>query len=275
MSNFFRIFATQRNEEMNILKKIFLNEHAIMAVILLNAVVIYLQIDGYEWPWLLWVDLGCTLVFLVEMLVKFREYGLKAYWRDGWNKLDGTLVILSLPSLLSPFISVEGAGMSVLLVLRLLRVLKFFRVMHFFPNFGKIVTGFKLAMRESWAVLASFAVIILIFGLINCSLFKELAPMYFGTPLDSIYSVFRMFTIEGWYEIPDTVAAAISMPVMAHVVRLYFCLLLIGGGIIGMSFINSVFVDAMAEDNNDDVKYQLTQLEKKIDRLMKELEEKK
>lgn len=50
--------------------------------------------------------------------------------------------------------------MSVLLVLRLLRVLKSFRVMHFFPNFGKIVTGFKLAMRESWAVLASFTVII-------------------------------------------------------------------------------------------------------------------
>ncbi len=145
--------------------------------------------------------------------------------------------------------------MSVLLVLRLLRVLKSFRVMHFFPNFSKIVSGFKLAMRESWAVLASFAVIILIFGLINCSLFRDLAPEFFGTPLDSIYAVFRMFTIEGWYEIPDTVAAAVSIPFVAHVIRVYFCLLLIGGGIIGMSFINSVFVDAMAEDNNDDVKY--------------------
>lgn len=259
---------------MNPLKKLFLNEHAIMAVILLNAVVIYMQTDGMDSPWLVWIDLACTLVFLIEMLVKFHEYGLRAYWHDGWNKLDGTLVILSLPSLLTPFLSVDGAGMSVLLVLRLLRVLKSFRVMHFFPNFSKIVSGFKLAMRESWAVLASFAVIILIFGLINCSLFRDLAPEFFGTPLDSIYAVFRMFTIEGWYEIPDTVAAAVSIPFVAHVIRVYFCLLLIGGGIIGMSFINSVFVDAMAEDNNDDVKYQLKQVEDKLDQLMKQLEEK-
>lgn len=259
---------------MQYLKKLFLNEHAIMAIILLNAIVIYLQTAGYDWPWLMWTDLFCTLIFCIEMLVKWHEYGVRAYWKDGWNRLDGTLVILSLPSLLTPFVTVEGAGLSVLLVLRLLRVLKFFRVMHFFPNFGKIVTGFKLAMRESWAVLASFAVIIVIFGLINCSLFKELAPAYFATPLDSIYSVFRMFTIEGWYEIPDTVAAAVSMPFMAHVVRLYFCLLLIGGGIIGMSFINSVFVDAMAEDNNDDVKYQLKNMEEKIDQLLNELNKK-
>lgn len=257
---------------MKLLKKLFLNEHVIMLVILLNALVIYLQTDGYNWPWLLWTDWGCTMVFLVEMLVKLHTYSLRGYWRDGWNKMDGTLVVLSLPSLLTPFISVDGAGMSMLLVLRLLRVLKFFRVMHFFPNFGKIMSGFKLAIRESWAVLASFAVIILIFGLINCSLFREIAPAYFSTPLDSIYAVFRMFTIEGWYEIPDSVAAAISMPWMAHVVRLYFCLLLIGGGIIGMSFINSVFVDAMAEDNNDDVKYQLKQMEDKIDRLMEQIE---
>lgn len=256
---------------MRSIKNILLNERAIMAVILLNALVIYLQTDGYTWPWLLWVDLGCTLVFLAEMCVKLRVFGMKGYWREGWNKLDGTLVILSIPSLLTPFISVEGAGMSVLLVLRLLRVLKFFRVMHFFPNFGKIVSGFRLAMRESWAVLASFAVIILIFGLINCSLFRDLAPAYFATPLDSIYSVFRMFTIEGWYEIPDTVSAAVEMPFLAHVVRLYFVLLLIGGGIIGMSFINSVFVDAMAEDNNDDVKLQLKQMEEKLDQLMAEI----
>ena len=52
---------------------------------------------------------------------------------------------------------------------------------------------------------------------------------FFSTPLNSIYSVFRLFTVEGWYEIPD----------------------------------------AMAEDNNDDVKEQLRQLEQKIDELLK------
>lgn len=258
---------------MKTLRRIFLNDRIMMAVILINAIVIYLQTARLTWPWLMWVDLSCTLLFLIEMLVKHAEYGVRNYWRDGWNRMDGILVLLSLPSLATPFVSVDGSGMSMLLILRLLRVMKFFRVMHFFPNFGKIMAGFRLAMRESWAVLASFAVIVIIFGLINCSLFGDIAPEYFRTPTDSIYSVFRMFTIEGWYEIPDAVAAA-SSPVMVHLVRLYFCMLLIGGGIIGMSFINSVFVDAMAEDNNDDVKYQLRQLEEKIDRLLEEKEKK-
>lgn len=253
---------------MTYLRRLFLNDHLIMAVIVINAITIFLQTYDYASPWLTWIDWTCTLIFLIEMLIKLRDQGLRGYWKDGWNKLDGTVVILSLPSLASPFISVEGAGLSVLLAFRLMRVMKFFRVMHFFPNFTKIMAGFRLALRESGAVLASYAVIILIFGLINCSLFKDIAPEFFSTPLNSIYSVFRLFTVEGWYEIPDAIAAA-SSPLMGHFVRGYFVLLLIGGGIIGMSFINSIFVDAMAEDNNDDVKEQLRQLEQKIDELLK------
>ena len=35
-----------------------------------------------------------------------------------------------------------------------------------------------------------------------------------------------------------------------------------------MSLINSIFVDAMVSDNNDDVKAQLREMENKIDRLL-------
>ena len=44
------------------------------------------------------------------------------------------------------------------------------------------------------------------------------------------------------------------------------------GGVIGMSFINSVFVDAMVADNNDDVKAKLDEIEKKLDKLLEEKE---
>jgi voltage-gated sodium channel len=39
------------------------------------------------------------------------------------------------------------------------------------------------------------------------------------------------------------------------------------GGIIGMSLVNSIFVDAMAADNNDEVLKKLNRLEKKLDNL--------
>lgn len=39
------------------------------------------------------------------------------------------------------------------------------------------------------------------------------------------------------------------------------------GGIIGMSLVNSIFVDAMAEDNNDEVLRKLECIEKQLNEL--------
>lgn len=254
------------------LRKLFLNDKFILGVILLNSVIIYLQVTGLSAPIISILDFACTLIFLVEMIIKNKEFGVKAYWKSGWNRLDGILVILSLPSLVEIFLPMGLANLSILLVFRLLRVIRFFRVLHFFPHFSQLIKAFKLAMRESYAILLSFFVCIVIFGLLNCSLFKDIAPQYFATPLDSIYSVFRICTVEGWYDIPDTIAAS-STPFIGGLVRFYFVALLILGGIVGMSFINSVFVDAMVSDNNDDVKEKLNQIEEKLNLLIKENKE--
>lgn len=238
----------------------------IFGVIILNALIIYLQVSGYETFFLGGLDILCTLIFLVEMGLKLYAWGLKGYWTNGWNRLDGILVILSLPSLLTPFVAVSGGSLSVLLALRLLRVLKFFKVMKFFPNFSKIMRDANRAMKETWAVLAAFAVVILIFALISCSLFREVAPEYFATPMMSFYSIFRLFTIEGWYDIPDAVASGMGGMAIG-LIRFYFSVLLIVGGIMGMSLINSIFVDAMAEDNNDAVLYEIRKLQEQIEQM--------
>lgn len=250
------------------LNRIFLNDKFILAVILINSCVIYAQVAGHFNVYINTLDILCTLIFTIEMIVKHIEYGFRGYWKDGWNRLDGTLVILSIPSLMELIIPLDMINLSFLLILRLLRVLRFFRVLHFFPNFSKVVKGFKAAMRDSYAILLSFFVIIVIFGLINCSLFRDADPEHFQTPLRSIYAVFQICTVEGWYEIPNTVAEYYgASSVAAEFVRIYFCLLLILGEIIGMSFINSVFVDAMVADNNDDVLDKLNKLQEDIDEI--------
>lgn len=249
------------------------NDKFIFFIILVNSVVIYMQVSGSELPILSILDMFCMIVFIVEMCVKLHLKGWKGYWSDGWNKLDGSLVILSLPSFLEFFMPTGGGSMSVLLAFRLLRSFRFFRFVHFFGETGmtQMVAGFTRAIKACRSVLAAFLVIILIFGLINCSMFKGVAPEYFSTPMNSVYSVFRMFTVEGWYDIPDAVCSGVD-PRWTGLVRLYFCTLLALGGIIGMSFINSIFVDAMAEDNNDDVKEKLEEMEQKLDEIMKRME---
>ena len=55
--------------------------------------------------------------------------------------------------------------------------------------------------------------------------------------------------------------------------KIYFSILLFMGGIIGMSLVNSIFVDAMAADNNDEVLEKLSQLEEKLDKIQSEQKE--
>ena len=254
-------------------KQIFLNEKILLFVILINTLVIFFQESGFVSPAWLYLDLICTLFFVIEMFIKINTYSFKEYWKDNWNRFDFIIVCITTPAILTAFFdNSELSNLSVLLTLRLLRVFRLFRAFHFFPNFGKIMEGLSRALSQSKAILLGFFVIIVISGLINCCLFKNIAPEYFATPLDSIYTVFRIFTVEGWYDIPDAIAATTS-PLIGKISRLYFCLLLCGGGIIGMSFVNSVFVDAMAEDNNDGVIEQLNRIEKKLEEMESKMNE--
>ena len=259
---------------MNYLKKIFLNDHIIMAVILVNSLVIFLQESGYNPAYIQILDTVCTLVFMVEMFVKQWDKGIAEYWRSGWNILDGTLVILSIPSIAGYFIPNDFEYLSVFLILRMLRIFRFFRVFHFFPNFAIIMKNVRLAFKQSFSMFAGFIILLIVVGMINCSLFAEICPEYFRTPLDSIYSMFRLCTIEGWYEIPDAVSAELTAG-WGHVVRFYFSALLFGGGIIGLSIVNSIFVDAMVSDNNDEVLTRIEQLQQSINELKEELNKQK
>ena len=243
-----------------------------LCVVILNVLVIFLQGCGMENVAMGIIDIVCTLIFVVEMVVKHREYGFKGYWRDGWNILDGSVTLLTLPAVLVYFLPAAG-NMSILITLRALRVFKSFRTVRHFPNIKEIWKGFKLALRQSAGFLIGYFIIIVVIAMFNSALFGQAAPQYFATPLDAIYAVFQLFTVEGWYEIPNAVAGHLPT-VWSHLIRIYFCLLLIGGGIIGMSLINSIFVDALAADNNDDVKAQLNKMEQAIADNQKSLEQK-
>ncbi len=240
-------------------------ERFILLVILLNSVIIFLQESDVSSPVLSVLDVMCTVIFIVEMVGKHTELGVKQYWSNGWNIMDGILVILSLPSLIAYFVPTGMLDLSFLLILRVLRVFRFFRLVHAFPNFGVIVQNLWKALRESFAIFIGFLILIVVFALLSCALFKDVAPQYFGTPWDSIYSTFRMCTVEGWYDIPDAVASSMGTNNVGWV-RMYFVFILIAGGIIGLSLVNSIFVDAMVSDNN-------TELEKKVQDLKQTIEE--
>jgi len=250
------------------MRKIFMNDRIVLLLVLLNTVSIF--VGGYYPDSIIFQLADCffTLLFLIEAGVKIRTLSWKKYWSEGWNRFDFIVALLALPTFLNLFI--EGnIATNILLTLRVLRVFKSFRLFKFIPNIKPVFEGIKLAMKASFIVAVGVAVLLFIVSILTSTIFSGVAPEYFGTPGESLYSTFRLFTIEGWYDIPDLIAERSSRG-MAIFARIYFVIELFVGGILGMSLINSIFVDAAVSDNNDDLKAELQEIRRLLEQQNKE-----
>lgn len=250
----------------------FLNDSFILVLILLNAWVLFFQCYDEKSVLLRTLDVGLMFCFLLEMFFKHRLLGWCGYWCDSWNRFDGTITLLSSLSLLQFFCpSGTGIPLGFLIALRVFRVFRFFLILRFIPSIDSIVSGTRRAIKSSYVILIAFGVISFIVSLISCCIYRHISPEYFGNPVRSFYSIFRLFTVEGWYEIPNTISDACSNGLCGAATKIYFIFLLFAGGIIGMSFINSIIVDAMVSDNNDDLIREINVLEHKIDALSEQI----
>ncbi|MCR5395040.1 MAG: ion transporter [Bacteroidales bacterium] len=245
---------------------LFLNDRFILTVIFFNCIVLFLEEMGLQHPFIWTADVVCLVLFTIEMVVKHRAYGVRGYWSNGWNRMDGILVLVGLISIPGTMGLLPTSQLGVLVVFRALRVFRFFKVVHLFPNFSVIMRNFSKALCDSSSLFAGYMVVLFLSAMVSCELFGQRAPEYFADPLVSIASTFRLFTIEGWYEIPDALCEGLERP-YSTLIYLYFISMLVLGGIIFMSLLNSVFVDAMVSDNNDEVLRKLEQIEKKLDDL--------
>ena len=196
------------------IKKLFLNDQFILILILINSVVLFLSgyvsiVDNARFICAL-TDNLITCLFTIELLVKTNEYGVKNYFNSNWNSFDFILVIISLPALITFIFRLQLVDFSFLLVFRILRVFKAFRFFKFIPNIGELVSGVRRALKASIFVFIGFVIYIFIIGVLSFYLFQHSGAKYYETPTASLYSTFKIFTVEGWYEIPEQVSLLYS-----------------------------------------------------------------
>ena len=250
------------------LKRLFLSERAMLAAIIVNAVVIFALYfpELHDNPVLLGLDYAFIFFFVIEVLVKLAVWKPKAYFAGGWNRFDFFVTMGSLPVLFEHVVDIP-TGAALLILLRLFRLVRLVRFLRFVPNIEHVMAGLGRAIRASVFVLAALVVLNLLLAIITCHFYARVAPEYFGNPLVSIYSIFQLFTLEGWNEIPAAIIANPDAPMSAMTIgmtRFYFAFVVILGGIFGMSLANAVFIDEMTMDNN-------VELEKRVDELTREI----
>lgn len=236
-----------------------------LIAIALNAVVIFALYfpelkDNY---WLLTIDHAFILFFLVEVIVKLAVLKPGPYFAAAWNRFDFIIIVGSLPVFLEGLFPVPEATV-LLILLRLFRLVRLIRFLRFIPNIEQVVAGLGRAIKASVFVLGVLVFLNLLLAIVTCHFYAEAAPEYFGNPLVSVYSIFQLFTLEGWNEIPATIVSNSTSNVSIGMTRLYFVVVVLLGGVFGMSLANAVFIDEMMMDNNKE-------LEDKVDALTEEI----
>lgn len=217
--------------------------------------------------WLI-VDIACVIFFAIEATLKIWFSGWRLYWADRWNRFDFTISVLCLPVLAIPFVDAHlFIGFP---VLRLARLFRLFRLLRFIPERDRLAAGVVRALKASIGVFLAIGLVNFIFAMGAHILFAQKAPQYFANPAKACYSMFQIFTIEGWYEIPDAIAAGASDS-WAVLARVYFGAAVLIGGILGLSLGNAVFVDQMVADNTHSLEDRVDALSDEIHLLHNEI----
>ena len=252
------------------MKKLFLNDKFILSLIIINSVILFL--GGYSHNKsnqfiLLVIDNLITTLFILELIFKVIQYGAKGYFKSNWNKFDFILIVLSVPALITFIFNLSFIDFSFLLIFRVLRVFKAFRFFKFIPNVGELVQGVQRALKASIFVFTGLVIYTFILGVLSFYLFQKSGSEYFSNPMISLYTTFKIFTIEGWFEIPEQIIAGYSESA-AFLTYVYFIIVVLTGGLFGLSLVNSIFVDSMVSDNNDEIEIKINELDNKLNEIL-------
>lgn len=205
-----------------------------------------------------------------------------------WNTFDFIIVGASLPTILLLIPNYDGVNLNFILVCRTVRLFKALRLFKLLRNdVDRLMQGIAVACRKAFPVIVIFLILMLTLGFVLCfaSTHFGIGTKYFDTPLNASFTLFQLFTYDGWRTIPDSVAkdAHALWPAcwwLDTAVNMIFCIIVGLGGIIGIALINSVFVDGMMlRDKSDEerdkklvnMQTQLVALTKQISDMQKKL----
>ena len=266
------------------MKTILHNEKLIFFLILFNLLVIYFHSFEFFEPYYFYfdlIDIFLTLFFAVEIAhtIIFKDKGFSAYFKNNWNKLDFVSVLLSLPSILILFDS-EFEILTGFIALRSLRIFKTLRIIEYIPGGKKITNKILSAFKGVTFILFAFVIFTTVISVISVSLFKNIAPLYFHNAFESFYTIFKIFSGDGFSDVVGEIQAHSSEGATAFA-KLYFVLIVFLGTILGLSLVNSIFINEMStivdevDENNDKtvdhLKSQIEMLNNKQDVIMEKL----
>ncbi|MFT5640495.1 MAG: voltage-gated sodium channel [Cyclobacteriaceae bacterium] len=171
------------------------------------------------------------VLFIVEIGIKLYAYGW-SFFKSTWNLFDASIILISvMPSI--------GAAFSVLRALRILRTL---RLLKNIPKLKIIIESLLHAIPSIGWIMVLLLIIFYIFTIIGNTLFSETHPEYFGTFLDTLFTLFQTMTLESW-------ASNIARPIIKETpfASIYFVIFILIATYTTLNIFIAIVVNTMNE----------------------------
>ena len=239
-------------------------------LVILNMLLMCMPYEGMPRDFAAALEQGATFItwmFIGEMAIKLMGLGCSGYWSDGWNVLDGSIVIMSIVEMVFTALTAgSGVKLSFLRVLRILRVMRILRLMRSWRGLYRIVQTFMRAMPQMANVVVLILLCMFMFALLGMQLFggifttasgysltpcpgevcdgglEEKPHFHFDYCAPAMISIFIILTGE-WVDAMEPVAAELGPQASS-----FFIMVVIIGKFLLMNLLIAVILYEFADD---------------------------
>ncbi|MDH3354391.1 MAG: ion transporter [Chromatiales bacterium] len=140
-----------------------------------------------------YIDIGITLIFLAELIVRFiGEENKRRFFHNAWNIFDTLIVTISL-------IPIEDSELA--FIGRLIRIFRVLRMVSFVPELRMLLNSLIKALPQLGYVVALMFIIFYIYAAVGTTLFNEINPELWSDISISMLTLFRVMTFEDWTDV--------------------------------------------------------------------------
>ncbi|MFT7409981.1 MAG: voltage-gated sodium channel [Oleispira sp.] len=168
----------------------------VVSIIILSALLIgakTYQIPDGIMQLVKWLDLAITIIFLIEITIRFiAEENKKRFFHSGWNVFDTLIVIVSL-------VPIDDSEMA--LIGRLVRIFRVLRMVSIIPELRMLLNSLLRAMPQLGYVLLLMFIIFYIYAAVGATFFATINPELWGDISISLLTLFRIMTFEDWTDV--------------------------------------------------------------------------
>lgn len=216
--------AFRNNMDTRSLQQTFLNirshkafELFVVIVIVFSAVLIGAKtypIPEQVLTLMVWLDWGITLVFLIEIVIRFLgEERKRDFFKSGWNIFDTVIVVVSL-------IPIDNSDLA--LVGRLVRIFRVLRMVSIIPELRLLLNSLLKALPQLGYVILLMFIIFYIYAAIGTTFFAQINPQLWGDIAISMLTLFRVMTFEDWTDVMYETMEHYSLSWLFYITFIFF-----------------------------------------------------